>query len=144
MPVDYAVNRGDQIEVVRALPSGSPTDKIEFVRTQPRSIGEPQLASRFGQPNATTGNELARRTSTGRTLGSAQVSLSRSSSSASERRLQAATSVARRPPNTADRAAHIASGPHGPLTAAHDLHKRRRSRARCVCVVNLPAGSRPR
>src|SRR5215204_3730501 len=38
MPVDYAVNRGDQIEVVRALPSGSPSDKIEFVRTQPRSI----------------------------------------------------------------------------------------------------------
>ena len=45
MPVDYAVNRGDQIEVVRALPSGSPTDKIEFVRTQPRSIGEPQVVS---------------------------------------------------------------------------------------------------
>ena len=59
MPVDYAVNRGDQIEVVRALPSGSPTDKIEFVRTQPRSVSEPQLASRFGQPNATTGDELA-------------------------------------------------------------------------------------
>jgi hypothetical protein len=45
MPVDYAVNRGDQIEVVRALPSGSSSDKIEFVRTQPRSIGEPQLVS---------------------------------------------------------------------------------------------------
>ena len=45
MPVDYAVNRGDQIEVVRALPSGSPSDKIEFVRTQPRSIGEPQVVS---------------------------------------------------------------------------------------------------
>ena len=45
MPVDYALNRGDQIEVVRALPSGSPTDKIEFVRTQPRSIGEPQVVS---------------------------------------------------------------------------------------------------
>jgi hypothetical protein len=45
MPGDYAVNRGDQIEVVRALPSGSPSDKIEFVRTQPRSIGEPQLVS---------------------------------------------------------------------------------------------------
>ena len=59
MPVDYAVNRGDQIEVVRALPSGSPTDKIEFVRTQPRSVSEPQFASRFGQPNATTGDELA-------------------------------------------------------------------------------------
>ena len=60
MPVDYAVNRGDQIEVVRALPSSSPSDKIEFVRTQPRSITEPQLASRrFGRPNATTGDELA-------------------------------------------------------------------------------------
>ena len=45
MPVDYAVNRGDLIEVVRALPSGSPSDKIEFVRTQPRSIGEPQVVS---------------------------------------------------------------------------------------------------
>jgi hypothetical protein len=45
MPVDYALNRGDQIEVVRALPSGSPSDKIEFVRTQPRSIGEPQVVS---------------------------------------------------------------------------------------------------
>jgi hypothetical protein len=58
--VDYAVNRGDQIEVVRALPSGSSSDKIEFVRTQPRSITEPQLASRrLGRPNATTGDELA-------------------------------------------------------------------------------------
>jgi hypothetical protein len=45
MPVDYAVNRGDQIEVIRALPSGSPSDKIEFVRTQPRSIGEPEIVS---------------------------------------------------------------------------------------------------
>jgi hypothetical protein len=42
---DYAISRGDQIEVVRALPSGSPSDKIEFVRTQPRSIGEPQVVS---------------------------------------------------------------------------------------------------
>ena len=79
MPVDYAVNRGDQIEVVRALPSGSPSDKIEFVRTQPRSIGEPQVVS------------AASAADTGRTLGSARASLSRSSSSASERRLQAAT-----------------------------------------------------
>ena len=46
MPGDYAVNRGDQIEVVRALPSGSPSDKIEFVRTQPRSIGGPQEIGR--------------------------------------------------------------------------------------------------
>jgi hypothetical protein len=45
MPVDYAVNRGDQIEVIRALPSGSPSDKIEFVRSQPRSTGEPQVVS---------------------------------------------------------------------------------------------------
>jgi hypothetical protein len=45
MPVDYAVNGGDQIEVVRALPSGSPSDKIEFVRTQPRSIAEPPVVS---------------------------------------------------------------------------------------------------
>ena len=44
-PYDYALNRGDQIEVVRALPSGSPSDKIEFVRTQPRSIGDPQVVS---------------------------------------------------------------------------------------------------
>ena len=28
-----------------ALPHGSPSDKIEFVRTQPRSIGEPQVVS---------------------------------------------------------------------------------------------------
>ena len=58
MPVDYAVNRGDQIEVVRALPSGSPSDKIEFVRTQPRSTAPALVASRFGQPNATTSTEL--------------------------------------------------------------------------------------
>src|SRR5829696_1437958 len=44
-PMDYAISRGDQIEVVRALPSGRPSDKIEFVRTQPRSIGEPQVVS---------------------------------------------------------------------------------------------------
>ena len=44
-PMDYAINRGDLIEVVRSTPSGSPSDKIEFVRTQPRSIGEPQLVS---------------------------------------------------------------------------------------------------
>ncbi len=58
MPVDYAVNRGDQIEVVRALPSGSPSDKIEFVRTQPRSTAPALVASRFGHPNATTSTEL--------------------------------------------------------------------------------------
>ena len=60
MPVDYAVNRGDQIEVVRALPSGSPSDKIEFVRTQPRSIGEPQVvAAGFDWNDAAIGAGLA-------------------------------------------------------------------------------------
>ena len=76
LPSDYALASGDQIEVVRALPSVSPSDKIEFVRTQPRSS-----ASRRSSPPALTG----------RTLESARVSLSHSSSSASERRLQAAT-----------------------------------------------------
>jgi hypothetical protein len=59
MPHDYALSSGDQIEVVRSTPNGTTSDKIEFVRSQPRSIGEPQLASRFGQPNATTGDQLA-------------------------------------------------------------------------------------
>ena len=59
MPHDYALSSGDQIEVVRATPRGNAIDQIEFVRTQPREISEPQLASRFGQPNATTGDELA-------------------------------------------------------------------------------------
>ena len=59
MPSDYALSSGDQIEVVRSTPNGTSSDKIEFVRMQPRSIGEPQVASRFGRPNATTGDELA-------------------------------------------------------------------------------------
>ena len=60
MPVDYAVNRGDQIEVIRALPSGSPSDKIEFVRTLPRSIGEPQaVAVGFDWKDAGIGAGLA-------------------------------------------------------------------------------------
>ena len=58
-PHDYALASGDQIEVVRSTPNGTSSDKIEFVRTQPRSIGEAQVASRFGRPNATTGDELA-------------------------------------------------------------------------------------
>ena len=45
MPMDYAINRGDQIEVVRGLPQNTSSDKIEFVRTQPRSIGEPQVVA---------------------------------------------------------------------------------------------------
>ena len=44
-PQDYAVSRGDLIEVVRSTPNGTSSDKIEFVRTQPRSIGEPQVVS---------------------------------------------------------------------------------------------------
>jgi hypothetical protein len=56
---DYAISRGDLIEVVRSTPTATSSDKIEFVRTQPRSTGEPQVASRFGRPNATTGDELA-------------------------------------------------------------------------------------
>ena len=44
-PMDYAISRGDLIEVVRSTPNGTSSDKIEFVRTQPRSIGEPQVVS---------------------------------------------------------------------------------------------------
>ena len=75
-----------------------------------------QPASVSRTPPATSS---PRGTSTGRTLGSAQASLSRSSSSAPERRSSAATPVARRPlKQHAKRAAHIVSGPNGPLTAA--------------------------
>jgi hypothetical protein len=42
---DYAISRGDLIEVVRSTPDGTSSDKIEFVRSQPRSIGEPQVIS---------------------------------------------------------------------------------------------------
>jgi hypothetical protein len=43
---DYAISRGDLIEVARATPNAAPSDKIEFVRsTQPRSFGEPQIVS---------------------------------------------------------------------------------------------------
>ena len=59
--MDYAISRGDLIEVVRSTPTATSSDKIEFVRTQPRSVTEPQVASRFGRPNATTGDELATR-----------------------------------------------------------------------------------
>ena len=73
---DYAISRGDLIEVVRSTPNGTPSDKIEFVRTQPRSIGEPQVVSAgFDWSDGP----------------SAQASLSRSSSSAPERRSPAAT-----------------------------------------------------
>jgi hypothetical protein len=43
---DYAISRGDLIEVVRSTPNAAPSDKIEFVRTtQPRSTGEPQVVA---------------------------------------------------------------------------------------------------
>jgi hypothetical protein len=44
-PMDYAISRGDLIEVVRSTPNATSSDKIEFVRTQPRSIGEPQVVA---------------------------------------------------------------------------------------------------
>ena len=60
MPMDYAINRGDQIEVVRGLPQNTSSDKIEFVRTQPRSIGEPQVvAAGFDWKDAGVGAGLA-------------------------------------------------------------------------------------
>jgi hypothetical protein len=43
--MDYAISRGDLIEVVRSTPNATSSDKIEFVRTQPRSIGEPQVVA---------------------------------------------------------------------------------------------------
>jgi hypothetical protein len=60
MPVDYALSSGDQIEVVRALPNGTSSDKIEFVRTQPRSIDEPQaVGAGFDWKDAGIGAGLA-------------------------------------------------------------------------------------
>ena len=60
LPADYALASGDQIEVVRALPQGSSSDKIEFVRTQPRSIGGPQVvAAGFDWSDAAVGAGLA-------------------------------------------------------------------------------------
>jgi len=60
MPMDYAINRGDQIEVVRGLPQNTSSDKIEFVRTQPRSIGEPQVvAAGFDWSDGAIGAGLA-------------------------------------------------------------------------------------
>jgi hypothetical protein len=45
LPNDYALASGDQIEVVRGLSQGTSSDNIEFVRTQPRSIGGPQVVA---------------------------------------------------------------------------------------------------
>src|SRR5262245_22119110 len=44
-PLDYALYRGDLIENVRATSKANPSDKIEFVRNQPRSVGEPQVVA---------------------------------------------------------------------------------------------------
>ena len=58
--MDYAINRGDLIEVVRSTLNGTSSDKIEFVRTQPRSIGEPQVvAAGFDWKDAGVGAGLA-------------------------------------------------------------------------------------
>jgi hypothetical protein len=60
LPTDYALASGDQIEVVRALPSVTSSDKIEFVRTQPRSIAGPQVvAAGFDWDDAAIGAGLA-------------------------------------------------------------------------------------
>ena len=57
---DYAISRGDLIEVVRSTPNGTSSDKIEFVRTQPRSIGEPQVvAAGFDWSDGAIGAGLA-------------------------------------------------------------------------------------
>jgi hypothetical protein len=58
--MDYAVSRGDLIEVVRSAPNATSSDRIEFVRTQPRSIGEPQVvAAGFDWKDAGIGAGLA-------------------------------------------------------------------------------------
>jgi hypothetical protein len=59
LPTDYALASGDQIEVVRGLPHGTSSDRIEFVRTQPRSISEPQvIAAGFDWKDAGIGAGL--------------------------------------------------------------------------------------
>jgi hypothetical protein len=60
LPTDYALSKGDQIEVVRAEPRSGSSDRIEFVRTKPRSIGEPQVvAVGFKWDDAAIGAGLA-------------------------------------------------------------------------------------
>ena len=60
MPNDYALASGDQIEVVRAQPKATSSDNIEFVRTQPRSIGGTQVvAAGFDWKDAGIGAGLA-------------------------------------------------------------------------------------
>ena len=48
MPHDYALSSGDLIETVRAQPKSDANDRIEFVRTQPRSVGQPEIVAAPG------------------------------------------------------------------------------------------------
>jgi hypothetical protein len=60
LPSDYAASRGGLIEVVRSEPRGTSSDQIEFVRTQPRSVGGPEVvASGFDWGDAGIGAGLA-------------------------------------------------------------------------------------
>ena len=53
MPSDYALTRGDYIEVVRAQPKSPSVDRIELVRVeQPRSTGDNFVAADYGMPRA--------------------------------------------------------------------------------------------
>ena len=56
MPTDYAIARGDGIELVRAQPRGSSSDRIEFVRSNREAPG-PELvaASGFNWSDASAG-----------------------------------------------------------------------------------------
>jgi hypothetical protein len=61
LPSDYALSKGDQIEVVRSQPQGTLSDNIEFVRSQPRSTGSPELvaSSNFNWDDAAIGAGFA-------------------------------------------------------------------------------------
>jgi hypothetical protein len=60
LPSDYALSKGDQIEVVRSQPQGTSSDNIEFVRSQPRSTGPELVASsNFNWDDAAIGAGLA-------------------------------------------------------------------------------------
>ena len=59
-PSDNAFATGIRSRSCSALPRATPSDKIEFVRTQPRSIGEPQVvAAGFDWKDAGIGAGLA-------------------------------------------------------------------------------------
>ncbi|MEO8290876.1 MAG: hypothetical protein ABI649_07765 [Gaiellaceae bacterium] len=48
MPSDYAAARGDKIELVRSQPRTVGSDHIEFVRVQSRSVGQPEIVAAPG------------------------------------------------------------------------------------------------